>query len=307
MSQALIHSSTVRFEAAIAQLVAAKRSEHTRTAYRHEAKRWSEFCAANAIDPIAPALGHAVFFRDTLAKQLSNDSVYRALAALSSLYSGLATGGAVAHNPFAPNMLAWPKQSREGKTAMLTDDEIEKILAVVADLEDMSGIRDHAIIRLLVDTGLRRESIASIERANYKPPSLKVTVKGGYERTIELLPETIAVLDAWCASGAGKRFMFPAVAYPSRGDRHISPTMVTKIVRSIGEAAGIPRVHPHRFRASFITAAYDAGIPEYEIQAAAGHSDPHTTRRYDRGARGLGVAAKVAEHRRSKPKKGPTP
>lgn len=300
MSQALIHSSTVRFEAAIAQLIAAKRSEHTRTAYRHEARRWSEFCAAHGVDPMAPALGHAVVFRDELAKQLSKDSVYRALAALSSLYGGLRDGGAVAHNPFHPSMLAWPKQSREGKTAMLTDEEIEKILDVVADAEDMSGIRDYAILRLLVDTGLRRESIASIERKNYTPPSLKVTVKGGYERTIELVPETVAALDAWCASGAGKRFLFPAVAYPSRGDRHISPTMITKIVRALGEAAGIPRVHPHRFRASFITAAYDAGIPEYEIQAAAGHSDPHTTRRYDRGARGVDVAAKVAAHRRKK-------
>lgn len=297
MSQALIHSSTIRFEAAIAQLVAAKRSEHTRIAYRHEAHRWSEFCATHAIDPLAPALGHAVVFRDELAGKLSKDSVYRALAALSSLYSGLREGGAVAHNPFHPSILAWPKQSREGKTQMLDDAEIEAILTALRADATPNGARDHVIIRLLVDTGLRRDSIAPLRRTDYKPPKLTVTVKGGYERTIELVPETIAVLDYWLKVG---QIGPQAHLFPGERSEHLSPTRITQIVAERGKAAGIENVHPHRFRASFITAAYDAGIPEYEIQAAAGHSDPHTTRRYDRGARGVDVAAKVAAHRRKK-------
>lgn len=292
---AIIHRPT-RFENAIEQLVAAKRSEHTRIAYAHEAKRWATFCAAHGIDPLVPALGHAVAFRDGLSKQLSKDSVCRALAALSSLYGGLVRTGLAPHNPFHQSLLAWPKQNREGRTQMLTDDEIDRMLVTCAADASERGVRDLTILRLLRDTGLRRESIASIDRTHYKPPELRVSVKGGYDRTIELIPETSAQINRWLDIAPASRFMFPTLD----GKRHIDVSAINKLVRARGIAAGVEHAHPHRFRAAFITAAYDAGIPERDIQAAAGHTDPMTTRRYDRGVRGLDVAAKIAEHRKRK-------
>ena len=60
--------------------------------------------------------------------------------------------------------------------------------------------------------------------------------------------------------------------------------------------------HPHSFRALFIRAGYNAKIPEYEIQGAAGHSDSSMTQRYDGARRGRAVATQVAAFRRSKVK-----
>ena len=53
-------------------------------------------------------------------------------------------------------------------------------------------------------------------------------------------------------------------------------------VRSVGERAGLDRVHPHMLRAAFIMAALDAGVPLRDVQIAARHADPRTTTVYDR-------------------------
>ena len=50
----------------------------------------------------------------------------------------------------------------------------------------------------------------------------------------------------------------------------------------IGKRAELGHVHPHMFRAAFIMAALDAGVPLRDVQLAARHADPRTTTVYDR-------------------------
>jgi site-specific recombinase XerD len=52
-------------------------------------------------------------------------------------------------------------------------------------------------------------------------------------------------------------------------------------VRSVGEHAGLDRVHPQMLGAAFIMAALDAGVPLRDVQIAARHADPRTTTVYD--------------------------
>jgi site-specific recombinase XerD len=50
-------------------------------------------------------------------------------------------------------------------------------------------------------------------------------------------------------------------------------------------------VGPHLLRHAFVTLALDAGVSLRDVQDAAGHADPRTTRRYDRGRYALDRAA----------------
>jgi integrase len=45
---------------------------------------------------------------------------------------------------------------------------------------------------------------------------------------------------------------------------------------------------------AFITGAREAGVPLEDVQDAAGHADPRTTRRYDRGRHSLDRHASYA-------------
>jgi len=67
-------------------------------------------------------------------------------------------------------------------------------------------------------------------------------------------------------------------------------------VRRLARTARIDvgRLNPHSLRHSFVTAALDAGVSLRDVQDAAGHADPRTTRRYDRARRNLDRAATYA-------------
>jgi integrase/recombinase XerD len=61
-----------------------------------------------------------------------------------------------------------------------------------------------------------------------------------------------------------------------------------RIVRRLARAAGVRKtVSPHSLRHSFVTLALDAGVPLRDVQDSAGHADPKTARRYDRGRHSL--------------------
>jgi integrase/recombinase XerD len=295
VTTAIARRTHFAFENAALALIAAKRSQHTRAAYRRDLRRWLDFCDAEGIDPVATPLDATALFRDHLTASLSNESARRVIAAMSAVYRGLLRGGAVRANPFHPAVLAWPASTAIPKTRMVDDEIAEKMIAnALADANARRGARDAAILRLLYDTGLRRSSVAQIVRSKYRPNpgSVETIVKGGKEAEL-VLPETaIEAVDRWLAVAPESPHLFPG----KRGS--INVATINKLVKHRATAVGAKHVHPHSFRAAFITAGYDAGLPERDIQASAHHADPSTTRRYDRHARGRTVATKVSEFRK---------
>jgi hypothetical protein len=103
---------------------------------------------------------------------------------------------------------------------------------------------------------------------------------------VALAPRTAAALDVMLAGrSAGPLF---ATRSGRRMDRHAA----LKVVRRLARTAGIEHVvSPHSLRHGFVTAALDADVPLRDVQDAAGHADPRTTRRYDRGRHSLDRAA----------------
>lgn len=285
-----------RFEQAARTLIDAKRSPHTRRAYHSDLVRWMEFCRAEQLDPVAPALGATVRFRDHLVVVVSRESARRVLAAMSAVYRLLLRAGVVAANPFHPAVLSWPAGSGLSKTRLVNDEDANAMLARARKTPGARGARDVAILRLLYDTGLRRSSVAIVKREKYRGDAIETIVKGGKEAELELPKTSQAAVDQWLAVAPESPWLFPS----RRG--HIHPSTINRIVAEYAKAVGAKHVHPHSFRAAFITAGYDAGLPEHEVQASAHHSDPSTTRRYDRHARGRQVANQVADFRDKKGK-----
>lgn len=295
MTTAIAKRAHTAFENAAISLIAAKRSPHTRAAYRRDLRRWLEFCDAERIDPVSPPLDATSLFRGHLTSSLSNESARRVIAAMSAVYRGLLRGGAVRANPFHPAVLAWPPATAIPKTRMVEDDVASAMIEhALSDANARRGARDAAILRLLYDTGLRRSSVAQIVRSKYRsnPGSVETVVKGGKEAELVLPASSTDAVNRWLEVAPSSPYLFPG----KRGA--INVATINQIVKRRARAVGAAHVHPHSFRAAFITAGYDAGLPERDIQASAHHADPSTTRRYDRHARGRTVATKVSEFRK---------
>lgn len=287
------------FEQAASQLIAAKKSPHTRAAYTADVDRWIEFCHAMRGDPMRPSLVLATAFREHLTASGSIATTRRRLAAISFIYRELRKHQVVETNPFHPSVLPWPALSRIGKTPIVKDEVVRRMMESAAS-DDMYGLRDTALLRLLYDCGLRRASAISLTRQNLRQQEgntyIRVVVKGGTEREVRLPARTAETLQRWIAAAPPSPYVFPG----ARGGP-MNLASVNKIVRKRGKEAGDDDVHPHRFRASFITAAYDAGIPERDIQESVHHADARTTRLYDRHQRGTEVPDRVASLRDEKP------
>jgi integrase/recombinase XerD len=97
-----------------------------------------------------------------------------------------------------------------------------------------------------------------------------------------LAPRTIQAIESML-SGRESGPLF-ATSSGARMDRHAG----AKVVRRLARDAGITKtISPHSLRHSFVTIALDAGASLRDVQDAAGHADPRTTRRYDRARHSL--------------------
>jgi integrase len=201
----------------------------------------------------------------------------------------------VQRNPFDSALLPRPVLSREGKTQLVSDADAAALLRVAANDPSPDGRRDTAVLRLLYDTGMRRESVALLRRGDLRDGHAWITVKGEDDKEpVALLPRTEEAIAAWLHVAPPSPFVFPGPKGP------VAMTKINKIITSRCVEAGIAHVHPHCFRAAFITAAYDNKMYERDIQKAVHHRKAETTRRYDRGQRGDQIAAVIAKSRDDK-------
>lgn len=284
-------------EQVAAQIIASRRAKKTRGAYEADFRRWIAFCARYEVDPADPLLPHTTAFREELLKAYSNASVRRMLASLSLIYRGCAALGIARRNPFDSVILPRPKVSRCGTTPLVPDEHAVLMLALAATDSSVEGRRDHALLRLLYDTGMRRESAAALLREHIvagPPPQLRLRQKGGGELLGSLPAPAYAALVAWLRVAPASRFAFPS----GNTDVSLHPGAINRVVTAYAKMANVPHVHPHQFRAAYITAALDAGVPLREVQEAVGHADPRQTGAYDRHARGDTVADEVLAFRR---------
>lgn len=294
------------FAKAAREHAASRRSAGTRALYEADLARWLDFCK----EPHRPSLHAATAFRDELQTKLAPQTVRRILSGLSSMYEHvmgrekpLATW-----NPF--KALPRPPATAYTRTEAFSADEAERIIAAAQNADDPQAKRDAAILRLLYDTGLRRSSVAQMrtrdlhlrDAAEGGAPNLvvQVALKGGKVGEVVLTKAAGHALISWQAAqqrrGVIADFIFPA----RKGKGAINDSAINKIVTARAKQAGVADAHPHRFRATFVTEALDAGLPLHEVQAAVHHNDPNTTLRYDRGRRGAGVSTAVAAHREKK-------
>jgi integrase len=106
---------------------------------------------------------------------------------------------------------------------------------------------------------------------------LAVIGKGGQRTLVPLAPLTVRAIDA----ALGGRTDGPLLVSNNGGrlDRHDAARIVARLARRAGLTKHIT---PHSLRHTMVTLALDAGVSLRDVQDAARHADPRTTRRYDR-------------------------
>ena len=178
-------------------------------------------------------------------------------------------------------------------TRSFSQNEARKILDA-PDTETLMGLRDRAILSLGFQSGLRRSEIVKLKVGDYfinaGYPSIRVRRKGGKKGDMALNPNTAQRIETYMEKAGNKEDKESALFLAVKGKkgqddrRHLDSKRVEAILFRYCKQVGIPTsgYSAHSMRATFITRALDNGAPLEDVQAAAGHVDPSTTKLYDR-------------------------
>jgi integrase/recombinase XerD len=272
-----------------------QKSARTRRAYRLDVQHFMRTLGITTPAELRQADHKAViawerYMRET--ERTAASTIRRRLAALSSLYKHLVRHGHAARNPVGE--IERPVINRdEGTTLAFSKAQARKILDAPAE-DTIAGLRDRAILSVGLQVGLRRAEIAALKvgdlHQNRGYDSLRVSRKGGRRDALAINPQTAARLRAYLEAsrhGAdidGPLFR-PLKHNGKRRDerRGMDPDAIDRVVRKYATELGLDRGYSaHSMRATFITTALENGAQLEDVQKAAGHRDPGTTKLYDR-------------------------
>jgi site-specific recombinase XerD len=208
------------------------------------------------------------------------------LAAIRSLFSY----AALRHPEHAHSIqlvLAIPtKRHVQRDVDYLQPEEVDALLAV-ADHSTWLGRRDHALLVLLVQTGLRVSELCRLTCGDVQlgpGAHVKCHGKGRKERATPLTTNTVAVLRNWMTERAGAA---TEPLFPTSGGRPLSADAVQWLVAKHARTAAqtctslaAKAVSPHVLRHTCAMNLLHAGVDVAVIARWLGHESSQTTSQF---------------------------
>ena len=232
---------------------------------------------------------HTAAARAQLAQRYAPATANRMLAALRRvLQEAWRLGLMTAEQYERAADLKVVKEERLPSGRALDGAEIAALFAACGADATPAGIRDAALLAVLLATGLRRSEVVALDVSDYTLGSGALLVRSGKGRKDRLVyvgaAVAVAALADWLTiRGAAPGPLFTAAR---RGghitQRRLSDQAVALILQTRARQAGVADVSPHDLRRTFVTDLLDAGADIATVQKLAGHADPATTARYDR-------------------------
>jgi integrase/recombinase XerC len=181
---------------------------------------------------------------------------------------------------------------------VLTPDELRALLAGCTG-KDLVSRRDNAILRLFIDTGIRRAEMAGlhVDDIDVREQIAVVMGKGRRPRTVPYGVRTAQALSRYLR----ERSRHPHAASPllwlgEKGKGPLTAEGIKLILKRRGDAIGV-HIHPHMFRHGFADAWLSSGGTEADLMRLAGWKSRQMLDRY--GASVADARAREAHKRLS--------
>jgi site-specific recombinase XerD len=202
-------------------------------------------------------------------------------------------------NPNPMDRVDRPKVTKQAKP-FFEDEELAALLKTCegAGFQDR---RDTAIMRILIDTGMRVSGLANLR---YDPGTdarndvfltqrrLRIRLKGGDETWVPIGKKAASALDRYLRA----RARHPEASSPwlwlghqGHNRAHMTDSGIRVMLGRRGRQAGIQNVHPHRFRRSFADKWLAAGGSTDDLMHITGWKTYDMVREYTE-ARGIARA-----------------
>jgi len=268
------------------------RNANTRRVYHRNACQFLDWCSERKVDElgqIEPV--HVAAYIEGLQGRLSPPTVKQNLAAIRMLFDWFVTGQIVPINP--ATSVRGPKYSaKSGKTPVLSAEEARHLLDSI-DTSHVVGLRDRAIMALMVYTFARVGAMVAMKVEDYYPQQkrwwVRLHEKGGKRHEMPAHHNLEKYLDEYIneagISDDKKGFLFRTAIGRTRqlSERPMCQQDVHGMIRRRAKDAAIQTaIGCHTFRATGITTYLQNGGTLEKAQYMANHESSRTTGLYDR-------------------------
>jgi integrase/recombinase XerD len=271
-------------------------SHHTRRAYKEDVLHFMRSVGVASRDDLRKVSRASViaWMRIMESQDAKPRTVRRRLAALSSLFNHLIEQHVITASPV--QTIKRPKVNRRTGVTKAFSPQQARTLLDAPDDNTLGGLRDRAILSVLLQAGPRRAEVASMRVKNFHQDggywSIQYTKKGDQEHSLSLNPQTVTRIRQYLDAGGhgddldGPLFRTTKTSKlkPENKDRFLSDDLIDRIVRKYMKQ--VPNCErgfsAHSCRATFATNALEKGCPLEDVQEALGHADSRTTKLYDK-------------------------
>jgi integrase len=151
----------------------------------------------------------------------------------------------------------------------------------------MKGLRDRAMLAILLGCGLRRSEVAALTLKHIQQRKgrwciVDLVGKHGRVRTIPMPTWVKVAIDSWTevAGLAEGHVLRPVNRSDQVQGEQVSEKVVWQLLQPYATAAGVPGIAPHDLRRSCAKMCRAAGGELEQIQLLLGHASVQTTERY---------------------------
>ena len=261
-------------------------SERTKATYTGNIKRFAEWLQVNGITQ--PSRADVIRYRDELKVNHKPATVHGYIIAVKLFFKWTE-----AENLY-PNIAARVKNTAVDiyhKKDPLTSRQAGRVLDKL-DTDTAAGLRDYAIIALMLTTGLRTNSIILANIEDIKPLGdmtvLYYQGKGHDEKAdfVKLSEPVLKAIKRYletreAAEPAPSAPLFASVAHRNSGER-LTTRSISRIVKNALKSAGLEsdRLTAHSLRHTAATLAMTNGATLQEVQQLLGHKSINITMVY---------------------------
>ena len=268
-------------------------SENSRSSFHGNLDRWIYPALGEMKMPDITAANISALLLDMQAQGKAHATCIKVYTVLKSLFKMAYLSDIIQKNPM--DKVERPKQRKDEVRAQepeaYTVEEVQYILSCL----DREPLKWKAMIRLLVDTGIRRGECCGLQwkDIDFKENTITIagnlcytpqkgvyldTPKNGKTRIIDVDADVIALLQQLRqqqASHALSTFVFTQDNSPEP----MHPQSPTRYLKKFAARYGIDDLHPHKLRHSFASIAITNGADIASVSEKLGHSDKAVTLR----------------------------
>ncbi len=216
-------------------------------------------------------------FNRPIQKSYSPYTIRGIVASLSAFFGWTIKEGLLTRNPMDPiDSPKVPKQIKE----RFDMDQLERLYKACRQYPESIAFRNESLIRFLIDSAVRAGEVCSLTMMDLELERGRARVhgKGAKDRPVFFGTKTRAAL--WKYINVHRPPSQSQNLFLTKGGKPIDTNQLGKILRDLGERAGVMPCNPHRFRHTGARLLAGKNVSAFMLKQILGHESLDTSQLY---------------------------